>query len=215
MIVRMAVEPAPGESFIREARAGGEVWSISSADGVPAIERSDGETAVPFWSMADRASRFVKTVVRFQGFEAQAIDLDTWLLGWLPQLAEGGHLLGLNWSGDPENEAALEPNEVTDRFGASNTSVTAPSDEDGALPRPRSLLIGFAHEPFFKPWRHPIKGQFLVPTALAHAFDPASGTTALCGQRLKVSEANSAWPDTDARLCETCERLAADLGYDS
>lgn len=99
---------------------------------------------------------------------------------------------------------------MTDWFGANNTSVTAPSDEDGALPR---SLIGFAHEPFFKPWRHPIKGPFLVPTALAHAFDPTSGTTALCGQRLTVSEAHSVWPGTDARLCETCERLAADLGY--
>ena len=102
---------------------------------------------------------------------------------------------------------------MTDRFGAIDRSVTAPGDEDGAPARPRSLLIGFAHEPFFKPWRHPIKGPFLVPTALAHAFDPTSGTTALCGQRLSVSEAHSVWPGIDARLCETCERLAADLGY--
>jgi len=105
----MAAEPAPRESFIREARAGGEVWSISSADGLPAVERSDGETAVPFWSMADRATRFVNTVATFQKFEAQAIDLDTWLFGWLPQLAEGGHMLGLNWSGDPEHEGPLSP----------------------------------------------------------------------------------------------------------
>ena len=109
MIVRMAVEPALGESFIREACAGGEIWSISSADGAPAVERSDGEIAVPFWSRADRATGFVITVATFRGFEAQAIALDTWLLGWLPQLAECGNVLGLNWSGDPEREGSLSP----------------------------------------------------------------------------------------------------------
>ena len=142
MIVRMAVEPALGESFIREACAGGEIWSISSADGAPAVERSDGEIAVPFWSRADRATGFVITVATFRGFEAQAIALDTWLLGWLPQLAECGYVLGLNWSGDPEREVVFEPNEVTDRFGASWCLRRLPTRSTRPAARPRCAASG-------------------------------------------------------------------------
>ncbi|WP_369371747.1 DUF2750 domain-containing protein [Promicromonospora sp. Populi] len=43
--------------FFTEAIRDGVLWTVRDADGIPAPANSDGERAMPFWSLCSRAER--------------------------------------------------------------------------------------------------------------------------------------------------------------
>jgi Protein of unknown function (DUF2750) len=76
-----------------------DLWGIKDAAGFPAPKAADGVRAMPFWSLKSRAERVIETVPPYAGFEPVEIPLTDWRSRWLPDLADKGARIGLNWSG--------------------------------------------------------------------------------------------------------------------
>ena len=95
----MSIGAAHADAFYVEVLRNGEVWGIRDDGGFPAPENSDGQRAMPFWSLRSRAERVIETVDAFAEFAAEAIPLDVWRERWLTGLDKDGVHVGLNWSG--------------------------------------------------------------------------------------------------------------------
>ncbi|MCO8272759.1 DUF2750 domain-containing protein [Actinoplanes sp. TRM 88003] len=112
----MSLSGAHRAAFRREAAREGRVFSIRDPQGMPAPAGDDGRRAVPFWSKPTRAGRVVDQVPAYGGFEVLAVDVDEWLLGWLPRLEKDGMLIGVNWSGTRATGYDLTPAQVRQWF---------------------------------------------------------------------------------------------------
>lgn len=77
---------------------------------------------MPFWSKRSRAEKVVTSVAAYSGMTVVEIPLADFLERWLPGLAEGGQLIGINWTGPRATGYDLTPDEVTVRLGIARAS---------------------------------------------------------------------------------------------
>ena len=73
---------------------------------------------MPFWSLRSRAERAIDAVPAYAGFEPVAIPLADWRARWLPDLADKGADIGLNWSGTRATGYDLGPEAVEQSLAA-------------------------------------------------------------------------------------------------
>lgn len=95
----MSVSAAHADAFYVEVLREGEVWGIRDDGGFPAPKNSDGQRAMPFWSLRSRAERVISHVDAYAEFVPEVIPLNVWRERWLAGLEKDGVHVGLNWSG--------------------------------------------------------------------------------------------------------------------
>lgn len=96
----MSTAAAHYAAFYREARDGGEVWTVRDDDGFPAPETTSGARAMPFWSRRSRVERIVAAAPAYAAFDIVTVPLPEFRSRWLPGLERDGLLVGINWSGE-------------------------------------------------------------------------------------------------------------------
>jgi hypothetical protein len=76
------------EYFIKRSAGHGELWGLHGDGGWVMAEDDDGNTHFPVWPH----SRFAKACSTgpWEGEDPQAIDVDEWVEGWIPQLQRQG-----------------------------------------------------------------------------------------------------------------------------
>ena len=73
------------------------VWYVRDDQGSPAPETSSGARAMPYWSSRTRAQRAAD--VWGNGLCPVSVSLETWRKDHLPDLADEGYQVGINWTG--------------------------------------------------------------------------------------------------------------------
>lgn len=95
----MSTNAAQAAAFYREILREGLVWGVRDDDGFPAPLSTNGERAMPFWSLRSRAERIIANVPAYADFDVVSLDLAVWRRHWLTGLEADNVLVGLNWSG--------------------------------------------------------------------------------------------------------------------
>jgi hypothetical protein len=73
------------------------VWYVRDDRGSPAPKTDSGQRVFPYWSSQARAQRAAS--IWGGDLRAVSVPLDTWRIRALPELAEDGYLIGINWTG--------------------------------------------------------------------------------------------------------------------
>jgi len=99
--------------FIAHAIEQETVWFLENDDGAAYVESASDEDAVVllFWSQRADAKRARKT--RFKEYEVVELSLLEFLFKWLPGMADDEVLIGVNWTGAPD-ELELDPEQLQD-----------------------------------------------------------------------------------------------------
>lgn len=108
----MSVSSINAHNFYREVAANKVVWAIRDKGGFTAPVNSEGERAMPFWSLESRALTVIRNVKAYRDFETVSIDWDTFCKRWVPGLKRDGLLVGVNWTGARATGYDLQPVEV-------------------------------------------------------------------------------------------------------
>ena len=103
---------ALAEQFYKDVARTGRLWSIKNNDGFPAIQTLSGDSAQPFWSSFNRATRIVETVPAFFGFEVVEISWAEFNENWAQRLNTNGILVGVNWSGPNATGYSFSPDDL-------------------------------------------------------------------------------------------------------
>jgi hypothetical protein len=84
-------------AFFREIVVQRTVWFVRDDHGSPAPEVASGARAMPYWSSRARAGRAAD--VWGNDLRPVSLPLRTWREVDLPDLADGGYHVGINWTG--------------------------------------------------------------------------------------------------------------------
>jgi hypothetical protein len=84
-------------AFFREVARNRQVWYLRDDRGSPAPKTDSGQRVFPYWSSHARAQRAAS--IWGGGLRASSACLEEWRSGALPELAEDGYLIGINWTG--------------------------------------------------------------------------------------------------------------------
>lgn len=93
---------------LAKARSG----ALRTRAGFPRRSISDGQRAMPFWSLRSRAERVISTVDAYVDFLPESVPLDVWRNRWLVGLGKNGIRVDINWSGDRATGFDLTPSDV-------------------------------------------------------------------------------------------------------
>ncbi|GGT22688.1 DUF2750 domain-containing protein [Nonomuraea spiralis] len=95
----MSQSGAQAAAFFRALASNRAVWTLQDENGCPALMTPSGRRSIPFWSSRSRADKIIRTVPAYASMELTEIDIDNWVLEWLPDLKRDDLLVGINWSG--------------------------------------------------------------------------------------------------------------------
>jgi hypothetical protein len=85
-------------AFFQEVARTRLVWFVRDDDGSPAPQNAAGQRVFPYWSSEARARH--ATEIWGAGLRTESVGLDSWRGAALPDLAEEGYLVGVNWTGE-------------------------------------------------------------------------------------------------------------------
>jgi len=108
----MSAAASQAAAFYEEVARSGAVWTVKDAGGFPAPEGELGKRAMPFWSSESRASKIVKSVAAYAGFEVVRIEWSNFEERWAAGLQRDGLLVGINWSGSAATGYDIRPDEL-------------------------------------------------------------------------------------------------------
>jgi hypothetical protein len=88
------------DRFVRDVRATGLVWGLSTERGWAVCESAEYEEAevYPFWS--DEAGAKIHCTDEWADYVPTKLALDRFLDTWLPGMSEDGVLVGTNWDAE-------------------------------------------------------------------------------------------------------------------
>lgn len=112
----MRQSSAQYHAFIKEVLEYQKVWTIKDDQGFPSSTNSNGETAMPFWSLESRVEKILENVRDYRDFRVKEITLDDFLNNWLTGLEADGLYVGVNWSGKSATGYDIKPKEVRKRI---------------------------------------------------------------------------------------------------
>lgn len=112
----MSQSSAQYHVFIKEILEYQKVWTIKDDQGFPSSPNSDGETAIPFWSLETRVEKILENVPRYRNFRVNEITLDDFINKWLTGLEADGLYVGVNWSGKSATGYDIKPKDVRKRI---------------------------------------------------------------------------------------------------
>ena len=84
-------------AFFKELARHHVVWFVRDDQGSPAPKTSSGERAMPYWSSKARAQRAAD--IWGNDLRVVSTPLETWRTRDLPDLANEGYRVGINWTG--------------------------------------------------------------------------------------------------------------------
>ena len=84
-------------AFFREVASHRTVWYVRDDNGSPAPTTSSGARAMPYWSSQARAQRAAD--IWGNDLRPVSLSLETWRDDELPELADEGYRVGINWTG--------------------------------------------------------------------------------------------------------------------
>jgi hypothetical protein len=84
-------------AFFKELAHHRIVWSVGDDLGSPTPKTSSGERALPYWSSKTRAQRAAD--IWGSGLRVVSTSLESWRTEDLPELADEGYRVGINWTG--------------------------------------------------------------------------------------------------------------------
>ncbi|MCM4084644.1 DUF2750 domain-containing protein [Paractinoplanes hotanensis] len=113
-------------AFFTEVARDGVVWYVTGESGSPAPEGDSGERALPYWSSQARAQRAVD--IWGGGLRVVSTSLATWRSKHLPELADDGYRIGVNWTGSRLVGWDFEVAEVINRLDS--VLCTGPYSDD-------------------------------------------------------------------------------------
>ncbi|TDO32883.1 DUF2750 domain-containing protein [Paractinoplanes brasiliensis] len=93
----MSQSGSQAAAFFREIVSNDVVWFVRDDRGSPTPTTSSGATAMPYWSSRTRAQRAAD--IWGNGLYPASISLETWQHADLPELADQGYQVGINWTG--------------------------------------------------------------------------------------------------------------------
>ncbi|WP_199514655.1 DUF2750 domain-containing protein [Nucisporomicrobium flavum] len=93
----MSQSGSQAAAFFQEIARHQVVWYVRNDQGSPAPMTDSGDRAMPYWSSEVRAQRAVR--VWGGDLRVASMTLQTWREQDIPQLAEEGLRVGLNWTG--------------------------------------------------------------------------------------------------------------------
>ena len=93
----MSQSGSQAAAFFREVADDRVVWYLRNDQGSPTSRTPAGERALPFWSSRARARRAAE--VWAQDLQPASLSLETWRDEELPELADEGCRVGINWTG--------------------------------------------------------------------------------------------------------------------
>ncbi|MFI0961666.1 DUF2750 domain-containing protein [Streptomyces sp. NPDC021080] len=105
-------------AFFRDVSQSGVVWLVRDDDGSPAPLSADGTRSLPFWSTSARAQRAAK--IWGHGLRVESTPLEGWRDRELPDAAQEGLMIGINWSGPRLVGWSFTPMEVLNRLAAAD-----------------------------------------------------------------------------------------------
>lgn len=108
----MSVSAAQSSAFFVEVTKHGEVFTVRDEGGLPAPMNRSGVRAMPFWSRESRAQRVIDNVPAYRDFRPVRLTLAEFRDVWIPDLANNGFQIGVNWSGKSATGYDLTPAEV-------------------------------------------------------------------------------------------------------
>jgi len=108
----VSLPAAQAAIFYRDVARNRRVWTVRDASGFPAPKNSRGVRAQPFWSSRSRVERIINNVPAYRGFELVEITWEEFRDHDLPDLAEKGMEVGINWSGKGATGYDVEPRSV-------------------------------------------------------------------------------------------------------
>ncbi|MGW6144100.1 DUF2750 domain-containing protein [Streptomyces sp. NPDC055140] len=114
----MSQSGSQAAAFFRDVRQSRVVWLVRDDAGSPAPLSADGTRSLPFWSTSARAQRAAK--VWGHGLRVESMPLDTWRDRDLPDAAQEGYKIGINWSGPRLVGWSFTPTEVLNRLAAAD-----------------------------------------------------------------------------------------------
>ena len=108
----MTQSSSQATAFYRDVAKNGVMWTVEDDGGVPAPMNRDGQRCMPFWSSRARVEKVIKTVPAYRSFRPLELSWTEFIKDWVPDLAQDGLLIGVNWSGPHARGYDLRPDEV-------------------------------------------------------------------------------------------------------
>lgn len=100
------------ERFIRRVLESLQVWALGSdEEGARCASHDSDRPVMLFWSDEAYARQHIRQQWGWQGFRPHLVELEDFLVAWLPGLQQDGMLVGLNYNSDLAG-LELEPMEV-------------------------------------------------------------------------------------------------------
>jgi len=87
---------AQAAAFFREVARHRQVWYVCDEQGSPVPLTSSGKRAFPYWPSQARADRAAS--IWGGDLRAVSVSVETWRDNELPDLTDGDHRVGINWS---------------------------------------------------------------------------------------------------------------------
>ncbi|MCB1649912.1 MAG: DUF2750 domain-containing protein [Gammaproteobacteria bacterium] len=109
-------EEANYDLFISRILETGKVWGLKADDGwavCPSLEFEDTDV-FPFWS--DEADARVHCSEDWKIYTPSVIELEDFVVNWLPGMHEDEVMVGPNWNGELSG-VEVEPADVAERLG--------------------------------------------------------------------------------------------------
>ncbi|MEV6019212.1 MULTISPECIES: DUF2750 domain-containing protein [unclassified Streptomyces] len=114
----MSQSGSQAAAFFRDVRQSGVVWIVRDDDGMPTHLSASGTRSLPFWSTSARARRAAK--IWGNGLRVESMPLEIWRDRELPDCAQDGLKIGINWSGPRLVGWDFTPEEVLNRLAATD-----------------------------------------------------------------------------------------------
>ena len=92
----MSQSGSQAAAFFKELARHRIVWYVRDDLGSPAPKTSSGERALPYWSSKTRAQRAAD--IWGSGLRVVSTSLEAWRTNELPELADEGYRVGINWT---------------------------------------------------------------------------------------------------------------------
>jgi hypothetical protein len=86
-------------AFYRNVAARRRLWTVRDSGGFPAPVTASGQRAQPYWSTRALAEYFIERVPAYRGFEVVELTWEDFRDRWVPGLAAGQVLIGIDWRG--------------------------------------------------------------------------------------------------------------------
>ena len=86
-------------AFYRNVATRRSVWTVRDAGGFPAPMTASMRRAQPFWSTRPLAELFIQSVPAYRGFQVVELEWEDFRDRWVPGLANGQVLVGIDWTG--------------------------------------------------------------------------------------------------------------------